>query len=313
MSLSTTTQQAVLELSDVRVTYRKAGISGGMVEALRGVSLVLKAGAIVGLAGANGAGKTTLIELCVGALRPTAGRVRWGTSTVCNTVVRQQIGFCPDVPSLPPRFTGREALRFFGALDSLSTTEADAKIDYLAERLRLHNALPQRIASLSRGNLQRIGICQALMCKRSVILCDESFAPLDPIAQLDLRELLRDEAREGAAVLVSSHQLDQLAKVADEIVIMRDGEITRRFGQDTANAKQAIVVDISGISSERLAVLHGMFPGAWRKDQVLRIPWANQFVDRNSAASALPSEFHALPIIDVEAFSMETIFLESVA
>lgn len=313
MSASSLPPAGLLELSDVRVVYSGSGRKGKPVEALRGVSLSLERGIVTGLAGANGAGKTSLLELCVGALRPNAGQVTWFGETTWDASVRKRIGFCPDVPALPQRFTGREALHFYAALESMSTTEADARIDHLAERLKLRDALSQRVGVLSRGNLQRIGVCQALICKRDIILCDESFAPLDPVAQLDLRELLRDEAAAGAAVLVSSHQLDQLAKVADEILIMSNGVITRHLGRDAASAKQTIVLDISGLPSEHVSILRAAFPGAWCTDQVMRIPWANEFVDTASAHNALPSAFRTVPVIGVEAFSMEAVFLESVA
>lgn len=313
MSTPTLAPHRVLELRDIRVVYPGTGRKGKPVEALRGVSLSLEAGIVVGLAGANGAGKTSFMELCVGALRPTGGQVTWGGRTTCDAGVRKRIGFCPDVPALPQRFTGREVLRFFAALEGMSTAEADARIDYLAERLRLRDALGSRVALLSRGNLQRIGVCQALICKREIILCDESFAPLDPVAQLDLRELLRDEARQGAAVLVSSHQLDQLAKLADEIVIMSHGTITRHLDRDAAAAKQTIVLDIAGLPSEQISVLRSAFPGAWCTNMVMRIPWANEFVDRESVHSVLPSAFRSVPVIGVEAFSLEAVFHESVA
>lgn len=300
-----------VELAQVSVTYPSTGRGTTPVEALREVTLTLTHGAVLGLAGANGAGKTSLIELCAGTMAPTRGSVKWFGSPTWSGSVRRRIGFCPDVPALPRRLTGREVLRFFAALDGLVGEVADRRIDHLAERLRLHEALPRRVEFLSRGNLLRIGICQALLAKRDVLLCDESFAPLDPEAQLDLRQLLREVAHEGTAVLVSSHQLDQLGKVADEIAIVRNGVLVRHLDRDVVGAKRVLRIKVGSDKGPIAATLLTQFPGAWRTGEHVTIPWATTHFDEQAFRATVPG-LGIHDIVGMEDISIEAMFLEAI-
>lgn len=219
----------VMELIDAVVRYPGRGARSVPVNALDGVSLELARGRILGLAGPNGAGKTTLLEVCIAALSLSAGQVRWFGDSTLSARSRRRIGFAPDVPELPARLTAREALELFASLDGIPRTHARQAIADLSARLGVDEALDRRVETLSRGTAQRIGIIQAVLGERDILVCDESFAPLDPVAQVAVRELLRAEARRGAAVLVSSHQLDQLPKFADAVVILAGGMIVRHL------------------------------------------------------------------------------------
>lgn len=229
---------AVIELRGVGKTY--LGHRGTAVEALRDVSLSLSPGRILGLAGANGAGKTTLLEVCIGALAPTHGVVLWfGQSTLSNDAKRN-IGFCPDVPAFPQRLTGREVISILAALDGVPKSLSRQRCDQLADRLGLSDALEKRVETMSRGTAVRLGLLQAIVRERDLLVCDETFAPLDPVAQLALREVLREQADRGAAILISSHQLEQLSKVADEVAIMRQGRIVRQIVTSESGAYESL-------------------------------------------------------------------------
>jgi ABC-type multidrug transport system ATPase subunit len=249
-----------LDLERISVTYPAINRRKGPVEALREVSIALQAGVITGLAGPNGAGKTTLMEVCIGAVRPSAGRITWFGHGTLDRGRRSALGFCPDVPAFPPRVTGRELLSFFGAIDGVPRGKQETRIAHLADRLRVGEALDQHVGFLSRGIVQRPGILQALICEPSVLLCDESFAPLDPVAQLDLRLLLREEADRGAAILISSHQLDQLGKVADEIIILSAGQVVARLGPDVVRSRRMLVLGVERLNRNALSVLMTVFP-----------------------------------------------------
>jgi len=301
-----------LELSEVGLTYPSLKRQTGPVEAVREVSLVLRPGMILGLAGPNGAGKTTLIEMCVGALKPSSGRISWFGNSKIDGETRRRIGFCPDVPALPQRLTGREVLQFFAALDGDSGPHIEARIDYLAERLRVQAALEQLVGALSRGTLQRLGILQALVHERDILLCDESFAPLDPIAQVDLRLLLQEEARRGAAILVSSHQLDQLGKIADEVAIMKNGSVARYLKAGTLKARRVINLQIAAVDGEQLAQVYKDFPEGWLTGHTFRVPWHDEKLDERVFRESFPSVAGA-GAITIEQLSLESIFLDAVA
>ncbi|MGH7476417.1 MAG: ATP-binding cassette domain-containing protein [Longimicrobiales bacterium] len=234
---------ATLRITAADVVY---GRGARAIHALRGITASLEPGTIVGLIGVNGAGKTTLLELLAGAQVPTAGTVHWFGSSRPAAAVRARLGFCPDVPALPPTFTVQEALRFFGGLRGLYGPALDTALARSIERLELGPILHRSVRALSRGNLVRTGVAQALLGGPAALLLDESFAPLDPVLQVRLRDVLSAEARRGAAVLVSSHQLQQVATIADSIWVLHDGELIRvlRSGDwDRAATLEAILLE----------------------------------------------------------------------
>lgn len=233
--------EPVLELEGVSFAYAPRGKDGGDGRVLRDVSLSLPAGRVTGLVGVNGAGKTTLLELAAGGLAPSEGAIRLPGGRARGPGPRAEVGYCPDVPAFPPFLTADEALGLCAGLAGLSRRGARAARDELAGRLGLEGILDRRVSRLSRGNVVRLGIAQALIGGPRLLLLDESFASLDPVAQRDLREVIREEARRGAAVLVSSHQLGQLEKVADRVLVLRGGEVLgpcdrSRIGSDALEA-----------------------------------------------------------------------------
>ena len=224
----------VLEFADVSFAYPAAPWSGGRRRrVLRDVSFTLPAGSVCGLVGVNGAGKTTLLELAAGTLVPSSGVVRRPGRPGRAPDAGEGVGYCPDVPGLPPFLTAAEALRLFAGLRGLSRDRSRAACEALARRLDLDAVLYRRIAELSRGNLVRVGVAQALLDGPELVLLDESFASLDPVAQDDLCGVIRDEARRGAAVLVSSHQVGRLGTVADRALLLRDGGVSGPFPVST--------------------------------------------------------------------------------
>lgn len=209
--------------ADLRVVYRAR--RGKTVEALKGVSLAVKTGRVVGLVGRNGAGKTTILEVAAGALVRFEGSARWFGVPLLNRTVRRRMGYCPAVPALPSSLTVREVLLLFAGLHGLSRSDARTSLEELVYAFQLDSILDQRVSTLSTGNIVRVGLAQALIGRPGLLLLDESFAALDPQAQVGLRTLLRRLADGGCGILVSSHQLDQLDKVADELYLIHEGRV----------------------------------------------------------------------------------------
>lgn len=298
-----------LKVTGVTVEYPGPRTRDPALRAVRDVTMSLVPGEIVGLAGANGAGKTSLLEVCIGALTPSSGQVSWFDETKLTRRVSRRIGFCPDVPSFPHHLSGREVLRLFAGLDGLSRREADRRIDELIAAFQLEDALHRRVETLSRGTVQRLGVMQALLSPRDLLVCDETFAPLDPVAQISLRGILKGIADRGATVLVSSHQLDQLARVSDRVAIMREGELVAWLDARALARRRLARLRTSVRAPDRLADALLEFPSAWVVDDSLFIPWEGDEPAAEDIAGRFPSLGPPFMLEEYADLSLESAFM----
>jgi ABC-type multidrug transport system ATPase subunit len=212
----------MIRLEEVSKEY---GLFGRRVPALDAVSLDVPRGASIGIVGPNGAGKSTLLRLLLGYLRPTSGALRIDGLAPREYVERFGIAYVPERPAVPPRWTVRHALHAFAALgdvepwrDRVAGALADLGLEPVAER---------RIGALSKGNLQRLALAQALMGDRSILILDEPTDGVDPEWRARIRELLGRwrAADPDRLLLFASHDLDEVERVADRVVVLLDGRI----------------------------------------------------------------------------------------
>jgi ABC-2 type transport system ATP-binding protein len=197
----------------------------GPVEAVRGIDLNAIPGEVTALVGPNGAGKTTLLLVLATLLVPDAGDVRVaGFDPVREPdAVRARMGWSPDVFGLYDNLTAREYVEFFAEAYRLGPARAKARAQELLELARLTEFADRPVHVLSRGQKQRLGLTRALVHEPAVLLLDEPASGLDPRSRVELRELLRALAAEGAAVIVSSHLLGDLEELADRVVFVDRG------------------------------------------------------------------------------------------
>jgi ABC-2 type transport system ATP-binding protein len=198
----------------------------GRVTALDDVSLEVAAGEVLGLLGPNGSGKTTLIRLLTGFLTPSAGRLRVaGHDTVAEAMeARRQIGYVPESVPLYPHMRVHEFLTFMARLRGVSPRAAADAVARAAARTSLTDALAAPIRTLSRGYRQRVAIAQALVHDPPIVILDEPTNGLDPRQIIETRRLIQDLA--GAhTVLVSSHILGEVEKVAHRVAILLRGRL----------------------------------------------------------------------------------------
>jgi ABC-2 type transport system ATP-binding protein len=195
----------------------------GPVVAVDRVSFDVHTGEVVGFLGPNGAGKTTTMRMVLDAIRPSAGRVRvFGEDPRRGGPrLRRRIGYVPGDLTLYNHMTGRHLLQFFGSLRGDDT--ADLAANALAQRL--HVDLDKPIGTLSRGNRQKVGILQAFVHDPELLLLDEPTTGLDPLAQREVRAMMREATARGAAVFLSSHVLSEVQRVADRVAIIRAGRL----------------------------------------------------------------------------------------
>ncbi len=196
---------------------------GGVV-ALDGVSFSVGAGELFGFVGSNGAGKTTTMRIILGVLASDAGSVRIAGSPV-DLAVRQRIGYMPEERGLYPKMRVGEQLVYLSRLHGLSPKDASAAMERWTERLGLEDKRSMELQALSLGNQQRVQLAAALVHDPSVLVLDEPFSGLDPVAVDVMTEVLREKAAEGVPVVFSSHQLDLVQRLCDRVGIIKEGRM----------------------------------------------------------------------------------------
>jgi ABC-2 type transport system ATP-binding protein len=196
----------------------------GAVQALAECSFSVSRGRMLGFLGPNGAGKTTSMRAVFGLVGLDAGEVLWDERPV-GMAERLGFGYMPEERGLYPRMPVGEQLVYLGRLHGLSAGAARAGAREWLERLGLADRAEAKVEELSHGNQQRAQLAAALLHEPELLVLDEPFAGLDPVAVHTLAEVLRAEAARGAAVLFSSHQLELVEDICEEVAIIDHGRI----------------------------------------------------------------------------------------
>jgi ABC-2 type transport system ATP-binding protein len=196
----------------------------GDVVALDGCSLSVAPGQMVGFLGPNGAGKTTAMRTIFGLVRPDGGRVLWDDQPL-TTPLRRRIGYMPEERGLYPKMKIRRQLVYFGRLHGQDRPEAERAADRWLEEFDLADRAEAKLIELSHGNQQRVQLATALVHNPMLLVLDEPFAGLDPIAAQKMVAVLREQTERGVAVLFSSHQLDVVEHLCEDVVIIHQGRI----------------------------------------------------------------------------------------
>lgn len=189
------------------------------------LDLRLAPGRVVALVGLNGAGKTTLMRVLLGMLRPDRGAVRLGEYLLAEAPLAMwaKVGHLVEYPLAYPELSPRRNLQLSARLRGVA--DVASAVDAIIAELDLEPYADRRTRTLSLGNKQRVGIGAALLHDPQVIVLDEPTNSLDPAGVIRLRESLLRRAQNGAAILVSSHHLDEVARIADRIVVMNQGRL----------------------------------------------------------------------------------------
>lgn len=200
------------------------------VDALRDVTLKVDAGSVFALVGPNGAGKTTLFALVLGFLKPTSGRVLVGGVDPRRWARTRGAAWLPERFTLPSGWRVRESLGALARLEGYGGSDARAAVDGVIARLNLGPHADKPVEVLSRGLLQRLGIAQALLAPRELVVLDEPTQGLDPVWRIRLREIVDELRTEGRTVLLASHELDEVERLADRAAVLRDGSLEEVVG-----------------------------------------------------------------------------------
>jgi ABC-2 type transport system ATP-binding protein len=198
----------------------------GAFTAVDDLSIDVREGEVLGLLGPNGAGKTTTMRMVTGFLPPSKGRVRIAGYDLYDHPIqaKQKIGYLPEQPPLYPEMTVRRYLAFVAALKDVPAARTKSAVALAIERARIGDAADARIATLSKGFRQRVGLAQAIVHEPPVLVLDEPTSGLDPKQRYEVRELIT--ALKGRhTVILSTHILPEVSEVADRVVIINRGKV----------------------------------------------------------------------------------------
>jgi len=196
----------------------------GDLVALQELSLQVAAGELFGFVGANGSGKTTTMRIVMGVLAADSGEVRWGGAPVTFETHRR-FGYMPEERGLYPKMRVLEQLVYLAQLHGVEPAAAGRSAIAWLERLGLSERRNDEVQKLSRGNQQRVQLAAALVFEPELLVLDEPFAGLDPVAVDVMSEVLRDRANAGIPVIFSSHQLDIVERLCDRVGIIKAGQM----------------------------------------------------------------------------------------
>ena len=201
--------------------------AGKLAPALRDVSFEVEPGVVLGLVGPNGAGKTTLLGCLLGLLFPNEGTVRLLGSPPSAVEVKRAVGYVPERLSFDRWMTGRAFVEYHHALAGLPKAPRQSDVQEVFERVELEpSARNRRVATYSRGMLQRLGLAQALVGKPRLLFLDEPTSGVDPNGVLLVRRLLAGLKADRVTILFNSHQLDQVERVCDRVLFLDAGRIS---------------------------------------------------------------------------------------
>jgi ABC-2 type transport system ATP-binding protein len=232
----------------------------GRVRALDGVDLEVHAGQLVGLLGPNGAGKSTLVKIACGLVRASGGTVRVADATAGSAAARRSLGYLAELFRFPGWMTADEVLALHQRLAS-STGGEQERVELL-ELVDLAGARRTRVAAMSKGMQQRLGIAQALVGAPPLLLLDEPTSALDPSGRRIVRGLLEELRRRGTSVLLNSHLLSEVELVCDHVVIVDHGRVVAAGAPDELRRQGGVEIE-TGAGTRR-------YPEA-RRDDVPRL------------------------------------------
>ena len=215
----------VIEFKNVGKIYKS--LLGNSVKAVEEFSLMVVEGETLGIAGPNGAGKTTLIAMMLGYLRPTTGTVEINGLPARQYVERNGIGYLSELIAINPKWRAENALVRYATLAGIPYSDIPSRVSYVIDLLGLAEHRDKKVKALSKGNLQRLGLAQALLRDEQILVLDEPTHGLDPVWTQRFRDIVEELRRPDRTILIASHNLDELQRLADRVAIIDRGRLQR--------------------------------------------------------------------------------------
>lgn len=197
--------------------------SFGSLQAVKDLNLQVEPGKILGMIGQNGAGKTTTFRLILKFLTPDSGEVLWNGQAI-HEGMYNEVGYLPEERGLYPKVTIEEQILYFAKLRGKTKKEILPKIDEWLERFQVKGKRTDKIKSLSKGNQQKVQLITTLIHEPKLVILDEPFSGLDPVNASLLKQAILDLKAQGACVIFSSHNMENVEELCDSLVMIRNGE-----------------------------------------------------------------------------------------
>ena len=243
----------MLEINGLQKRY-------GDVVALDGASFSVARGRMLGFLGPNGAGKTTSMRAIFGLVRVDGGALEWDGRPI-SSPARLGFGYMPEQRGLYPKMKAREQIAYFGQLHGMSRAAATDAATRWLERLGLADRADDPIEALSHGNQQRAQLAAALVHDAELLVLDEPFSGLDPLGAETMADVLRERAAAGSAVLFSSHQLDVVEDLCEDVAIINEGRIVLEGDVrdlKAASPHRVLEIEIDGDAGDLLSRIGGV-------------------------------------------------------
>ncbi len=222
----------IINAINVKKTYK-------LVEALKGVSIDIPQGKISALIGPNGAGKTTFIKIILGLVYPDSGDITVDGIPIKKVSIREHIAYLPEVFGYYPYSSIEYTLIYFGKMRGLTGKQLKDKLEENLKLLNISSLRSRKISTLSKGQIQRTAIASTLMGNNKILILDEPFYGLDPIAIKDMKDLFSNLVKEGKTIIINSHILTEMEQICDNVYIINEGycigsgEISQLIGNDS--------------------------------------------------------------------------------
>ncbi len=219
--------------------------SFGQLHVINDLSMEVKEGSIFGFLGPNGAGKTTTMRMILDIIRPDSGQITWNGKDM-REIPRHNLGYLPEERGLYPKVEVQDQLLFLARLNGLSKSAALAQLDEWLERFEIPQYRKVKVEELSKGNQQKIQFLATILHDPLILIMDEPFSGLDPVNANLLKEALLEMNRRGKTLIFSTHQLEQVEELCEDVVIIDQGrtiirgsvqEVKRHEGRNVARLK----------------------------------------------------------------------------
>jgi ABC-2 type transport system ATP-binding protein len=238
--VTTTSTDLAIDLRQVFKVY------GKNVHALQGVDLRVHRGEVFGLLGPNGAGKSTLVKIMMTVVRATRAQGNILGHPVGHKPTLAQVGYLPENHRFPKYLTGRQVLEFFAALSKVDRITRRRRASELLETVGMSEWANTKIATYSKGMLQRVGLAQALVHEPDLVVLDEPTDGVDPVGRRDILQVLNRIRGQGRTVFVNSHALSELESICDRVAILVKGQVARQGTIDELTvAKQRYEIEVA--------------------------------------------------------------------